>query len=515
VYLAEMSTGSGFVKNVAVKVLREDVQEHEQVAARLRDEAKLLGMLRHPAIVQADDLINLAGRPAVVMEYVPGVNLSWLINPQRCTARMPPRVAFTIARHVASALDAAYARPSDVTGRPLGVLHRDIKPGNVRITADGAVKVLDFGIARSEHKGRETDTKDYQLGSLHYMAPEMMAGQPASPASDVYALGVVLFEALARLRLGWAAESPLSHDVHVQTRLEQADLSAIPGEAWNTAVDLLTRLLAYEPARRPSAREAAAAFRQLEDALEGPALDEWVRSVLPSVVPPEEPQDADLSGKVLFEEASHVTPTGSFPGAEEPTEPTRIGPAGGGKGPMLAVFGGVAAVIAIALLLGLGAGWYLLLGPGAGERAPSTSLPASTAPPAVELPALRPPPLDPAPAAVQPVATPEPEPAPAPVPAPRREPQAAKPAAPASTPTPAPPPPAAAPVAMRLASMPFGLEVRVDGVLAGTTPLSLEVAPGPHRLEFVSGGEVIARDVEVVPGQENLWTYNSMRGDIR
>ena len=527
-YLAEMSTGSGFVKNVAVKVLREDIQEHEQVAARLRDEAKLLGMLRHPSIVQADDLINLAGRPAVVMEYVPGVNLSWLIDPRRCATRMPPGVAFAIARHVASALDAAYARPSDVTGRPLGVLHRDIKPGNVRITADGAVKVLDFGIARSEHKGRETDTKDHQLGTLHYMSPELMAGQPASPASDIYALGVVLFEALARRRLGWASESKASHDVHVRTRLEQADLPAILGAAWTKSVELLGRLLAHDPSRRPTAAEAARGLRELEGLHGGPSIDQWVSQVLPSVVLPDVSQDADLSGKVLFEESSFVSPTDSFPLEEATTAPTAVEPASGGRGRLLLILAGVATLGVVVVALGLGVGWILLFGPSPGQPASPPVEAVNTA----ETPPVAPP--------VEPVVAPEPEVAPRerePAPSVPRSPMPAaatsKPPTTAplahtsgsgtssSTPSPQPrpeaqpAPPPAVPTTVRFSSVPFGLEVRLNGAAVGTTPLTVELAPGVHVVAFGSGDSVISRDIEVVAGEENIWTYNSTRGDIR
>jgi len=529
VYLAEMSTTSGFVKTVAVKVLREDVREHEQVASRLRDEARLLGLLRHPAIVQAADLITLAGRPAVVMEYVPGVNLTWLINPKRCKERMPPTVVLAIVRQVASALDAAYARPSVVTGEPLRVLHRDIKPGNVRITSDGEVKVLDFGIARSEHSEREAETQNHQLGSLRYMAPEMMSGGGASPASDVYALGVVLYESLSRMRLGWAGESEDGHRLQVQARIEEADLTAFTGESWNRVVELVERMLDYQPDRRPTAQEVTEICRALERMVDGPALEEWTRAVLPTVVAPDEPRDADLSGQTLFEDASTVTAivTEELELELDPTEEQDPEALVAGRAPV--VFAVVAGVVLL-LVAGLGAGWWFLLGPGAQPAPPEPVVelapvepapPAEPAPPSVEEPE----PAGDGVAELEDPGRPEPsEPVSTGEPAPSTEPgsPAAEPPPPtahaAPAPTPAAEPPAAAagePVKVRFGSLPFGLQVFLDGSLVGKTPLTMEVPAGSHVLMFVDGERTQRQNIEVAPGGKSIWTYNSTRGDVQ
>jgi serine/threonine protein kinase len=532
VYLAEMSTSSGFVKTVAIKVLREDVQDHEQVASRLRDEARLLGMLRHPAIVRADDLITIAGRPAVVMEYVPGVNFSWLINPKRCAAKMPPSVVLSIVRQVASALYAAYARPSPVTGEPLKVLHRDIKPGNIRITMDGEVKVLDFGIARSEHQGREADTQNYQLGSLRYMSPELMSGMGASPSSDIYALGVMTFEALARKRLGWAGEAPDVHDNQVQTRLEAVDLTAFPGESWNQIVGLLESMLAYEPDKRPSASHVIEQCRELERAVPGPALEVWALEVLPTVVAPDDPPDADLSGQTLWEEASAVSSIEPEPLELDPTD-ARMLPSGDTRSARMLLVMMVLAALVVAAMFG---SWWFAFGPGVPEPAPDPVPPVQPPPmpppevpepvapvdPGAQAPADPLPgdpdvlddparePAEPVPAVVEPAAT-------APAPA-RVEPAAAAPseAAPAE-PLAEPPPPAPAgdPIKVRFGSVPFGLMVYLDGALVGKTPKALEVTPGEHSLMFVDGERTQRQTIVVEPGGKTIWTYNSTRGDVQ
>ena len=552
VYLAEMSTSSGFMKTVAIKVLREDVQDHEQVASRLRDEARLLGMLRHPAIVRADDLITIAGRPAVVMEYVPGVNLSWLINPKRCPVAMPPSVALSIIRQVASALHAAYSRPSPVTNEPLRVLHRDIKPGNVRITSDGEVKVLDFGIARSEHQEREADTQNYQLGSLRYMSPEVMAGRGASPSSDVYALGVVTFEALARKRLGWAGEAADVHLNQVQSRLEAADLSAFPGDAWNKVVELVESMLAFEAGDRPSASVVIDTCRELETQVPGPALEVWAREVLPTVVAPDDPPDADLSGQTLWEEGTGVI-------REEPEEleldltEEMLVPA------KRRLLGLVLALAAATLLVGtLVGGWWFTMGPGVQPPTPDpvVEAPAPAPDPVVEAPApehdgvvatyetkrsetspdslqqdgrevdpATSAPMEPPSPGLEPTVQSSTEPsvlAP-PQPADRSpEPLAVAPApavADAESPRPPPPAPSPAPaggpIKVRFGSVPYGLMVYLDGALIGKTPKAVEVTPGEHSLMFVDGERTQRQTIQVEPGGKTIWTYNSTRGDVQ
>jgi len=269
----------------------------------MRDEARMLGMLRHRTIVQADDLITLSGRPAVVMEYIPGVNFSTLINPQIFEDDLPPRVSLTAIRQVADALDVAYNRPSTVTDRALQVLHRDIKPANVRITPDGEVKVLDFGIARSDHMDREAETQEYQLGSLPYMAPELLDGSNASPSSDVYSLGVTFYECLARKRFGWAGEAEDLHSNQIETRLGKVDLTPF-GDQAEQVYTLISRMIAFDTNERPTANEVARTCRDIERKVEGVGIEEWAPDAIPTVQDKEELDDGDLSGRTLFEDSS-------------------------------------------------------------------------------------------------------------------------------------------------------------------------------------------------------------------
>jgi serine/threonine-protein kinase len=188
VYRAELMGPSGFRKQVALKVLNPDLPEAIGVAERLRDEARLLGMLRHRAIVQVDGLHLLNGRWTVVMEFVEGVDLKQLLAE---VGPLSPGLALEIVQEVANALHYAYELSADhsvsvratraadgslsVSGG-LRLLHRDIKPGNIQLTAAGEVKVLDFGVARADFADREAQTQSIYFGSLNYMAPERLDG---------------------------------------------------------------------------------------------------------------------------------------------------------------------------------------------------------------------------------------------------------------------------------------------------------------------------------------------------
>ena len=309
VYLAEMSTSSGFTKTVALKLLRSDVEGAGDNARRMRDEARLLGLLRHRAIVQADDLITVDGRTAVIMEYIPGANLSDILDPACFPHPVPLGLGLEVVAELADAMDAAWSRPSEITGQPLEVLHRDIKPGNVRITPDGTVKILDFGIARADQMDRETATRDYAVGSLPYMAPELLIGKGASPASDMYALGVTLLEVMGRKRFGIAQDTEDGHLARVEERLAELELDALASHR-DSLVSLIREMLAFEPSDRAQARDVAAQMRALLHALHLPSLQSWAREWILQVKnsgthePRESLSRDDLSGQIFFEDTA-------------------------------------------------------------------------------------------------------------------------------------------------------------------------------------------------------------------
>jgi serine/threonine protein kinase len=280
VYLADLVSAGGFRKEVALKVLTASAPSQMDAASRLRDEARLLGLLRHRNIVAVDDLVRLPEGWGVVMEVVAGVDLRYLMSHLHALDRtVPPQAAADVAVGIARALDAAYNhRPSG--GQPLRAVHRDIKPGNVRITAEGEVKVLDFGIARAEFQTRETVTGDDRFGSLAYMSPERVIGEPETTACDVYALGVVLWEMLCCSQRGRAL---LRRDLHDKQLVDmQEKLRPVAGAA--ELEPLVLRMVDFDPEARPAAAEVVAELRRLRPALTGPDLEELAGVEVPAVV---------------------------------------------------------------------------------------------------------------------------------------------------------------------------------------------------------------------------------------
>ncbi len=291
VYKAELLGEGGFRKVFALKVLNPDVEVVTEVAQRLRDEARILGLVHHRAIVQADSLIQLGGRWAVVMEYVQGVDLREVV----AHGPIPLGPALEILEEVAEALNQAHAQPGP-DGSPLCLLHRDIKPPNVQITSAGEVKVLDFGTARANFAKREAKTQDLAFGTIDYMSPERMEFEDTA-AGDVYALGAVLFELLTASPLGRTSPILRRHEA-VLARATEA-LAGQPAEVR----DLILQCLAFEGAARPTAEALAKASRRLRRQVQTEEwLVEWAGAHVPAWVAARgELKTDDLTGKVLSE----------------------------------------------------------------------------------------------------------------------------------------------------------------------------------------------------------------------
>jgi serine/threonine protein kinase len=170
-------------RHVALKVLHSHYAEDEDFVERFRREARAVAQLSHPNIVTVIDRGEDGGRQFIVFEHVAGENLKELLV--RCGA-LPVREALQVALQIARALAFAHEQ---------GLVHRDVKPQNVLLNGDGRAKVTDFGIARSLDVAGVTQTGTV-LGTSDYIAPEQAGGQPVNAQTDVYSLGVVLFELL-------------------------------------------------------------------------------------------------------------------------------------------------------------------------------------------------------------------------------------------------------------------------------------------------------------------------------
>ena len=300
VYRARMTSATGMSAVVALKVLRRDLAPGGQAVQRLRDEGVLLAKLNHPTILRVHDLVVLEGRVSLVTEYVDGVDLEACL---RGGDRIGLRALAEILGRVASALDAAHNAATGPSGAPLRLVHRDVKPSNIRIGRHGEVKLLDFGIARSDEVSREARTQtDVMVGSPPYMAPERFLDSEPRSASDVFSLGAIALEAVIRARvfdapvpvLASYAIDPRRYADFVEARFAQA-----PSDTPPAFLALCRAMLAFEPESRPAAAEVARAAEGLIDDLEGLTLSRWCRTRRWTDA---EHEAGDLGGRILSED---------------------------------------------------------------------------------------------------------------------------------------------------------------------------------------------------------------------
>ena len=215
--------------------------DREHFMKRIRDEARLLGMLQDEQVLGVSELVQVDGFDAVVMEYVDGVDLSELITKHR----VPPRALAELGAEIAGTLHRAHMARHPKTGEPLHVIHRDIKPANIMITTRGGIRLLDFGVARAAFPNRESHTQGLVLGTLNYFPPEILAGEEPSRAVDIYGLGISLWECAAGR--DWGA--PRVQQARFEKRVDQR-LGAL--SRYREIVPVLRQILQWDPDLRPS-----------------------------------------------------------------------------------------------------------------------------------------------------------------------------------------------------------------------------------------------------------------------
>ncbi|MGH8881279.1 MAG: protein kinase domain-containing protein, partial [Stackebrandtia sp.] len=241
---------------VAVKQLRDSLAGDPAFVERFRREARAVAALSHPNIAGVFDYGEDEGKHFIVMEHVPGRDLSQVI---REDGPLDSDRATSITAQVCDALGHAHAA---------GVIHRDVKPANIIVTDDGRVKVTDFGIARAVGDTTLTAAGSV-LGTAHYVSPEQAGGERVSGASDIYSLGIVLYEMLTG-SVPFTGDSPiavamrhLSDDVPPPSELQ----SEVPAHL----DDAVARATAKEPTDRfPTAEEMAAALRRTDGGATAP-----------------------------------------------------------------------------------------------------------------------------------------------------------------------------------------------------------------------------------------------------
>lgn len=247
VYLARHE---GLRKPVAVKVLSERLAGDRAFVARFLREARLAARLEHPNVVAVHDAGKQHGVYYITMQYVEGRSLEEVLKER---GRIPVPEALAVIRDVARALDAAHR---------MGIVHRDIKPGNILLARDGTVKVADFGLAR-EGDGRSSVSEPGEvLGTPYYMSPEQAQGEPVDARSDLYSLGATLYHMVTGRRL-FEGTTPISivlKHVYEEPVPPERLAPKLPKEL----CDLLERSLRKNPEERPAS--AGEFLRLLEDA---------------------------------------------------------------------------------------------------------------------------------------------------------------------------------------------------------------------------------------------------------
>jgi predicted Ser/Thr protein kinase len=244
-------------RELAVKTLAAEATADAESLRRFELEARAAARLQHPAIVTVYELGHERGVPFIAMELLPGADLEELLR-----AGEPLLLAekLEIAAQVLRGLAYAHER---------GIVHRDVKPSNVRVLEDGGVKLVDFGIAKLQ--GLALTRSGTMLGTVHYMSPEQVRGQELDGRSDVFSVGVILYELLAGVRpfAGEGAAEVLRRIVHAPA--PPLPLPELPEPARGRLLAILARALAKDPAARfPGASQMADALEEVLGALRGP-----------------------------------------------------------------------------------------------------------------------------------------------------------------------------------------------------------------------------------------------------
>lgn len=255
--LARSVGAHGFAKYVAVKRIAPKWVDDPEFIAMFLDEARLAAVLDHPNVVRVHDLGHDSTGPFFVMDYIHGEDLQSIARAQ--AGPLPTELVLAIGIAAADGLHHAHTR-RDFDGNPLGLIHRDVSPSNVLVTYDGGVKLVDFGIAKVMGGGGTRPS--IRKGKIGYMSPEQCKGAPLDARSDVFALGIVLWELLTGQRLFDG-----DNEFVAMNRIVNHDAPAVREtnpEVPTAVADVVHRALSRNPSDRwPDAKSMA---RALEDA---------------------------------------------------------------------------------------------------------------------------------------------------------------------------------------------------------------------------------------------------------
>ncbi len=326
VFLSVLPGPGGFNKLLVVKLLKDDLAQDADFLAMFLNEARLAARLDHANVVHTYEVGFEEGRPFLVMDFLDGQALHAVLR-KASRAGVPLDVHVRILADTLAGLHYAHTL-ADFDGTPIRVVHRDVSPQNVFVTYDGQVKVVDFGIAKATGAASNTQSGVFK-GKLAYVAPEQASGEPVDARADVFAVGVMLWEAMAGRRFA-QGESQTAVMARRLSGREPRIREVVP-DADPELADICDRALAHEP------RDRYASALEMREALEG-FLDRFSRRVgarevgeFVSRLFVDEREKIrvviDEQIKRLQRETSTVLPMPTldvFPGARDPTPITTV-----------------------------------------------------------------------------------------------------------------------------------------------------------------------------------------------
>jgi serine/threonine-protein kinase len=275
VHIGRLLGQAGFARTVAIKRLHSQFAKDSEFVDMFLDEARLTARIQHPNVVAPLDVVTQDDQLLVVMEYVNGETFQQLIRSSKANAEgTNPAIICSIIRDVLYGLAAAHFAVSE-DSVPLRIVHRDISPQNIMVGLDGVARVLDFGVAKATMRSHATKEGEIK-GKISYMSPEQLMGRDVDSRTDLFATGVVLWEALTCRRLFRADDLALTMHQVLNSVVESTRM-------YNPAVSetldkVVARALNRDPAKRfQTAREFAAALEAAVTLAPPGHVSDWVR----------------------------------------------------------------------------------------------------------------------------------------------------------------------------------------------------------------------------------------------
>jgi serine/threonine-protein kinase len=278
VFLAQKVGAEGFARTVAIKTILAHGAEEEAVNLFL-DEARVASFLTHSAVVQTLDLGFENETLFIVMEYVQGPALSRILKDLKKAGRsLSPNIIAYVGAQVAGALDYAHRRAMTPGGQPLALVHRDISPQNIMLTRDGLVKLTDFGVARASTQTHRTKTGQVR-GKASYMAPEQVRAKELDGRTDIFALGLVLYEALTSHRAYHRKTDIMAMRAILSEPVKP--IEALNPSAPKDLARAIMKALEKKPDDRwPNAADLAGALTECHRSRAAPQIEEEIRSLI-------------------------------------------------------------------------------------------------------------------------------------------------------------------------------------------------------------------------------------------